>query len=343
MSKINNTNNSMNNNNNTKKPFCKVCKDAKKTEKEYSSHYPKDGNGQVICPTLLNQACRFCTVKGHTVSFCALAKAQKEKEEKERERERARAKMPFCKFCKDAGKPEEVYSSHYVKDRDIVICPTLLNATCGFCCGKGHTTSHCDEPKRQFEKKEKERLAFAALPSAKTAGSWANKLVAGKCDPNILDKIKKAEDEDDKRIQDAKDTTIKEKALKKANYEAREADKIARIAAKFDEELNEIKRKYPHNWQWKVEGTDYDIDEAWHYREDFQAAKEKDEEEWNKKYELEREIIRNTMTDEEWFHHEQEADDIWSNDPNGNALLSHHGYAFRAAVLKQNQETKSRK
>jgi hypothetical protein len=64
------------NNNNTKqiysakKPCCKVCVDAGKTEKEYSSHYVKDLNGKVTCPTLLNQECRRCHVKGHTTSFC---------------------------------------------------------------------------------------------------------------------------------------------------------------------------------------------------------------------------------------------------------------------------------
>ena len=30
--------------------FCKVCKDAGKTETEYTSHYVKDKSGKVICP-----------------------------------------------------------------------------------------------------------------------------------------------------------------------------------------------------------------------------------------------------------------------------------------------------
>ena len=67
-----------------KKPCCKVCVDAGKTEKEYSSHYVKDLNGNVTCPTLLSQECRFCHKKGHTTSHCSTLKKQKESEENSR-------------------------------------------------------------------------------------------------------------------------------------------------------------------------------------------------------------------------------------------------------------------
>jgi hypothetical protein len=63
-----------------KKPCCKVCKDAGKSENEYSTHYVKDLNGQVTCPTLLNQECRFCSRKGHTTSHCSELAKKKEKE-----------------------------------------------------------------------------------------------------------------------------------------------------------------------------------------------------------------------------------------------------------------------
>lgn len=57
----------------TAKPYCKVCHDAGKTESQYTSHYVKSEPGDfgvVICPTLLNQACRYCEKVGHTVSRC---------------------------------------------------------------------------------------------------------------------------------------------------------------------------------------------------------------------------------------------------------------------------------
>jgi len=55
------------------KPFCKVCFDAGKTERECSSHYLKSApgpDGKLVCPTLLNQACLTCGEKGHTSSYC---------------------------------------------------------------------------------------------------------------------------------------------------------------------------------------------------------------------------------------------------------------------------------
>ena len=54
-------------------PFCKVCYDAKRPESEYTSHFVKDqpgGKGIIVCPTLLNQACRICHNAGHTSSYC---------------------------------------------------------------------------------------------------------------------------------------------------------------------------------------------------------------------------------------------------------------------------------
>lgn len=55
---------------NIKKPFCKVCQDAGKPEREYTSHWVKDMAGNTTCPTLLNTECRFCHKLGHTAKFC---------------------------------------------------------------------------------------------------------------------------------------------------------------------------------------------------------------------------------------------------------------------------------
>lgn len=71
-------------------PFCKVCRDAGRPEKEYTSHYVKDQpgpNGKVVCPTLLNQACRICNKTGHTSTYCTEYRPRQEKEtEKETEK-----------------------------------------------------------------------------------------------------------------------------------------------------------------------------------------------------------------------------------------------------------------
>lgn len=56
-------------------------------------------------------------------------------------------KGPFCKVCFDTGKPESVYTSHYVRnvpgENGVVVCPTLLDIQCRYCKKKGHTTSKC--------------------------------------------------------------------------------------------------------------------------------------------------------------------------------------------------------
>jgi len=57
----------------TSNKFCKVCKDAGKSESEYTSHFVRDNpgpNGKVICPTLLSQNCRGCGINGHTYKYC---------------------------------------------------------------------------------------------------------------------------------------------------------------------------------------------------------------------------------------------------------------------------------
>ena len=57
------------------KPFCKVCRDAGKTEEEYTSHFVREStapDAAVVCPTLLAQSCRYCRKQGHTVRYCSL-------------------------------------------------------------------------------------------------------------------------------------------------------------------------------------------------------------------------------------------------------------------------------
>jgi hypothetical protein len=62
-----------------------------------------------------------------------------------------------CKVCKDAGESEEVYSSHYVKDRDgNVCCPKLKAIVCPNCGKRGHTRTYCKAPT------EKQREEYAA-------------------------------------------------------------------------------------------------------------------------------------------------------------------------------------
>ena len=61
-------------------PFCKVCIDAGHPKTVYESHWVKTLDGKVCCPTLLEQSCRYCKVKGHTVKFCNLLKEEEPKQ-----------------------------------------------------------------------------------------------------------------------------------------------------------------------------------------------------------------------------------------------------------------------
>ena len=63
-----------NNNNNNKKPFCKVCADAGKTDTAHYVRLTPDPKSPVVCPTLLALECRYCFKSGHTVKYCAVAK-----------------------------------------------------------------------------------------------------------------------------------------------------------------------------------------------------------------------------------------------------------------------------
>lgn len=57
----------------------------------------------------------------------------------------------FCKVCFDAGKPEEVFTSHFLRESNApgarVVCETLLNTVCKYCKEKGHTPNHCQKLK----------------------------------------------------------------------------------------------------------------------------------------------------------------------------------------------------
>ena len=71
----------------------------------------------------------------------------------------APAAKPFCKVCRDAGKPESEYTSHFVKDQPgpngKVICPTLLNQDCRICGKSGHTSSYCSQYRRPVAREER--------------------------------------------------------------------------------------------------------------------------------------------------------------------------------------------
>ena len=72
-----------------KKPFCKVCQDAGKTEAEYTSHFVRslpdfNGNTKVTCPVLAATECRYCYKMGHTTKFCPIIEENNKRAKKEK-------------------------------------------------------------------------------------------------------------------------------------------------------------------------------------------------------------------------------------------------------------------
>ena len=52
---------------------CPVCRSAGKSE---TGHWIRNEKGTVVCPTLLEQSCRHCDMKGHTQKYCVVKKQE---------------------------------------------------------------------------------------------------------------------------------------------------------------------------------------------------------------------------------------------------------------------------
>ena len=76
---------------------------------------------------------------------------------------------PFCKVCHDAGKPESVYTSHFVRSapglNGKVVCPTLLSLECRYCYQSGHTVKFCSVLKENnnFQARAQEKQSVVQL------------------------------------------------------------------------------------------------------------------------------------------------------------------------------------
>lgn len=81
-------------------------------------------------------------------------------------------KKPFCKVCFDAGKPESMYTNHFVRaSPDInaqVICPTLLGLSCRRCGKNGHTVSRCKVTIKQTNNDITVRIAVPKIQKTNT-------------------------------------------------------------------------------------------------------------------------------------------------------------------------------
>ena len=100
-------------------PFCKVCRDAGKSEKEYTSHFVKDQpgpDGKVVCPTLLNQACRICHKTGHTSSYCSEYNTYRREDRREDRQPIRREERYIERECQPRRQEERRYAYNTLRE-----------------------------------------------------------------------------------------------------------------------------------------------------------------------------------------------------------------------------------
>lgn len=100
-------------------------------------------------------------------------------------------KKPYCKVCHDAGKPESVFTSHYVKtslDANAKIaCPTLLALECKYCFNPGHTVKYCAVLKKNEKAKRTEEFKKTEQTKPAAAVKKPKNAFASLCDESSDD------------------------------------------------------------------------------------------------------------------------------------------------------------
>ena len=140
-------------NNNKRTMHCNVCHSAKKPLSIVTSHYPKNREGNTVCPTLLSQECRLCGKKGHTVKYCTKEQTRgKEQTRDNKERPRDNKERPRIK---EQQAP--------IKKRVLEVFNVLYESS------DDEETKH--EPNQEEEKQEKKKVKKVKDPNAKFC--WA--------------------------------------------------------------------------------------------------------------------------------------------------------------------------
>ena len=116
---------------------------------------------------------------------------------------------PLCVVCKNAGKSEREYSSHFVKNIDgIVVCPIIKATTCTYCSKKGHISKYCNKRERDEKlatKQQQQSSRMRSKPCKKEVASVGFSVLS--CDDEetlieditLLDKYIEEEKTADKR------------------------------------------------------------------------------------------------------------------------------------------------
>ena len=159
---------------------CKFCKDAGKSEVEYTSHFlreSKDPTSRIICPTLLAIECRYCSKRGHTVSKCT--KLAKDKERGAVSTERA-VRRPEERTYSPTNHFDLLSDNGDSDNEDTTISTCMDCDTVGSASSSGSTLSYADILRSQpnavvvIETKVPVGSRLSILDKARMMRSWAD-------------------------------------------------------------------------------------------------------------------------------------------------------------------------
>lgn len=178
-----------------------------------------------------------------------------------------------CKVCKDSGKSEQVYSSHFPREssdpNSKVICPTLLAMECRGCGKKGHTIKYCRNSKPKEKEREKREPVVVVVNS-----KYNNK----------FDCLKKEKKEPKKEKEEIKPNKITYASVLKT-----EKEKPCIVMMPLEKKIqprqySEPKNTLPETYVpiFKIKknwAEDYeDDDEEYHYNEEYHEEEDYEEE-----------------------------------------------------------------
>lgn len=176
------------------------------------------------------------------------------------------AKM-CCKVCKDAGKEASVYESHWVRKRGVVVCPTLLSQSCGYCGKNGHTPKYCKASLKmtQSNRTVSSEPVKAKVEEKKASTSYFDILMDSDCDDDD-------EGEEEESWPALRENMSSSMALRthQESYaemlakkpEAKKKEPVKLIIAEIPREGLMFKRKPISNWNWADDESSSDEDEA---------------------------------------------------------------------------------
>ena len=176
--------------------------------------------------------------------------------EQQKEQQKKPVHKSFCKVCQDAGKSEQEYTNHSVRDKSgKTVCSTLLSQCCRNCGKNGHTVKYCSllkEPVKRGpapapvqKQAYKPTNAFIVLESDSEEEVEERELVVGPTIAPALFAFQKSTLNYRKIIQQVNDPEIYAKAKREELEAKKQAELIkwakAQAAAEADREARELR------------------------------------------------------------------------------------------------------